>query len=124
MPTSHGADWPTVTGERFRERRERLNLTQQQVADEAGIKTYDTVAAIEQGKGSPKTRRAVDDVLTRYEEEQGMHAPPVSRAEPHMIEIEVTGDFGVRVVVKGPVEDEAEVVEAAMKLVRGMKRDA
>lgn len=107
----------------FADRRERLHVTKEQLAVEAEL-NRDTIAAVEKGGGSNPSRRKVHETLLRLEEEAGLLAAsdaPASAAQPHLIEIEVTGDFGVRVVVKGPVEDEAEIVAAAMKLVRGMK---
>lgn len=121
------ADWSVVTGDRFRERRMKLNLTQAELAAEAGIKSYETVGAVERGEGSPTSRRRIDDALTRLEAEVGIHAPaPVEQppaGQPHLIEFEVTGDFGVRVVVKGPVENAAELEASVARLIRDMKSD-
>jgi transcriptional regulator with XRE-family HTH domain len=124
MPLEHAADWSVVTGERFRERRIHLNLTQSELAEEAGIKSYETVAAVEKGKGSPSSRRRMDEALTRLEAEVGVQQEPeVAKVDqPHLIEFEVTGDFGVRVVVKGPVENAAELEASVARLIRDMKR--
>lgn len=123
MTLDREADWSVVTGDRFRERRERLNLTQEQLAVEAGIKSYETVGAVEKGKGSVSSRRRIADALARLEAEGGTEAPgvPDEPSPLHLMEVEVTGDFGVRVVVKGPVDDSAELEEFVLRLVRGMK---
>lgn len=126
MTSGHEADWSVVTGDRFRDRRIHLNLTQSELAKEAGIKSYETVGAVERGEGSPVSRRRLDEALTRLEEEAGVRnreddATTTEQAAPHMIEFEVTGDFGVRVVVKGPVENAAELEESVARLIRDMK---
>jgi transcriptional regulator with XRE-family HTH domain len=124
MTSNHEADWRTVTGERFRERRELLHLTQAQLAEEAGLGSYETVSAVEHGKGSAPSRRKVAAALDRLEEEGGTHAPaPVEEPSLHLIEFEVTGNFGVRVVVKGPVADAREIEESVARLVRDMNSE-
>lgn len=45
-----------------------------------------------------------------------------SSSEHGMVEFEVSGDFGVRVVVKGPVSDRAELEDSVLRLIRQMKR--
>jgi len=65
---------------------------------------------------------AVIRTLSDLEHEMGMDEPdPSRRAEPNLIEFEVTGDFGVRVVVKGPVENAAELEASVARLIRDMK---
>lgn len=124
MTQDSGADWPIVTGEKFRERREHLNLTQEQLAKEAGIKSYETIGAVEKGKGSVPSRRKIADALTRLEAEGGTRALAAEQPpQPQLIEFEVTGDFGVRVVVKGPVENAAELEASVARLIRDMKSD-
>jgi transcriptional regulator with XRE-family HTH domain len=120
----HEADWPVVTGERFRERREHLNLTQAQLAEEAGLRSYETVGAVERGEGSKTSRRKIGAALDRLEEEGGTHAvDPAAEPSLHLIEFEVTGNFGVRVVVKGPVEDAREIEASVARLVRDMNAE-
>lgn len=126
MTSSRGADWSVVTGDKFRERRLRLNLTQEELAEEAGIGSRDTISAVEKGQGSPGSRRRMDEALTRLEAEGGLSGDEAAEqpaAQPHLIEFEVTGDFGVRVVVKGPVENAAELEESVARLIRDMKSD-
>jgi transcriptional regulator with XRE-family HTH domain len=113
-----------ATGADVSARRTAIGMSVSALAKRAGV-DRGSLAALEEGRTVRDTTvAAVLRTLADLEHEMGMDEPdPVRPAQPHMIEIEVTGDFGVRVVVKGPVEDEAEVVEAAMKLVRGMKND-
>jgi DNA-binding XRE family transcriptional regulator len=130
MRTEHEANWSVVTGDRFRERRDRLNLTQDQLAEEAGV-SRDTVRHVEQDRAGKTSRRRVGEALTRLEfEARGEAAAGATgatvageRPEPHLIEFEVTGDFGVRVVVKGPVDNAAELEASVARLIRDMKSD-
>lgn len=116
---------PAMSTEFF-ERRARLHMTQDELAEEAGV-NRDTVGAVESGRGSIGSRRKVDEALTRLEHDAGL--PPIGSARhvpaepatPHLIEFEVTGDFGVRVVVKGPVENAAELEASVVRLIRDMK---
>lgn len=128
MSAEVAPNWPVV-GTDFLARRDRLNLTQEQLAEEADL-NRDTISAVENGKGSAHSRRKVAEALTRLEEEGGTLPPiapapePESSQEPHMIEFEVSGDFGVRVVVKGPIENAADLEASVARLIRDMKRDA
>ena len=47
--------------------------------------------------------------------------PARSVEPPGLMEFEVTGDFGVRVVVKGPVSDAAALEAAVARLVRDIR---
>ena len=127
MALNHEADWSVVTGDRFRERRERLGYTQEQIAELAGIKSYETVSAVEHGKASPRSRRSVDAALSQLEEEAFGSRAEVDDQQPapapQLMEFEVTGDFGVRVVVKGPVENAAELEASVARLIRDMRTD-
>jgi DNA-binding XRE family transcriptional regulator len=116
---------PAMSTEFF-DRRDRLHMTQDELAKEAGV-NRDTVGSVESGQGSLGSRRKIDDALTRLEHDAGL--PPIGAAvpmpatseAPHLIEFEVTGDFGVRVVVKGPVENAAELEASVVRLIRDMK---
>lgn len=105
-------------------RRTAIGMSVSALAKKAGV-DRGSLTALEEGRTvRDTTAAAIMRTLADLEHEMGMDVPePTQSAQPHLIEIEVTGDFGVRVVVKGPVEDEAEIVAAAMKLVRGMKAD-
>jgi DNA-binding XRE family transcriptional regulator len=127
MRTEHEANWSVVTGDQFRERRDRLGITQDILAEEAGL-SRDTVRHVEQDRAGKTSRRRVDEALTRLEVEARGEGAAVAtdaghREPPHLIEFEVTGDFGVRVVVKGPVENAAELEASVARLIRDMKSD-
>ena len=114
-----------ATGSDVHARRTAIGMSVSALAKRAGV-DRGSLAALEKGEAvRDTTEAAILRTLAELEHELGMDVPePARPAEAHLIEIEVTGDFGVRVVVKGPVEDEAEIVAAAMKLVRGMKGES
>lgn len=114
-------------GRRVQERRAGMGMSVSALAKRAGV-DRGSLAALEAG-GSVRdtTLAAVEKALAELEHEMGMDLPSQvdsPRTEPHMIEIEVSGDFGVRVVVKGPIEDRAELEASALRLARNMRGDA
>ena len=108
---------------RLRERRKRLGMTQGDLGDEAGV-NRDTVGAAEKDwtRVYPATLDKIVRTLERLEEEAGLTVPrPALEENAHLIEFEVTGDFGVRVFVRGPVSDADAVERAAARLVRNIR---
>jgi hypothetical protein len=66
--------------------------------------------------------RAFELALDRIEREHGHGGPDaVLSTEQGLIEFEVTGDFGVRVVVKGPIENAAELEASVARLIRDIR---
>lgn len=133
-------EWTTV-GSEFRERRLRLEMTQEQVAAEAGL-NRDTVGAVEAGKGGSKSRRQLSEALKRLEDEG--HFPPltVSEEDPEarqaetpvpapsadqprpMVRFTVEGVYGAKaLVVEGPVENVAELEAAVDRIMRRLAGD-
>lgn len=100
-------------GTRVRQRRERLGMDKQDLANEAGV-NRNTLAAIERGDSFNRTTLAkIERALDRLEEEAGINAPaPAAESNPmgDLIEFDISGDFGVHVIVKGPVHD-AELLQ-------------
>lgn len=126
MTVQREAHWPVVNGDQYRDRRVHLNLTQAELAAEAGLKSYETVGAVEKGEGSAGSRRRIEAALVRLENESGVPSRGVAQDQPdvngmQMMEFEVTGDFGVRVVVKGPVDNAAELEASVVRLIRDMR---
>lgn len=80
--------------------------------------------AVEAGKASPESvsryRRALDELEAEAGRQLGV-GRPVESVEPQLMEFEVTGDFGVRIVVKGPVSDARALEEAVARLVRDIR---
>lgn len=123
MDPQGGGEWSIVdtSGRTVRERRNRLGMSQAELGDEAGV-NRDTIGALEKGEGVRySTVRAVSEALERLEAETAAPVPEEDQDEAHVMEFEVSGDFGVRVVVRGPVGD-AEALEASVaRLVRNIR---
>lgn len=91
------------------------------LAEVAGV-NRDTIAAIEKGKGfRTSSLTKIERALGQLEEEMGIDTPITPSNPTGLVEFEVTGDFGVRVVVRGPVADLPELQRSVAELVRGMK---
>ncbi|MET1062188.1 MAG: helix-turn-helix domain-containing protein [Aeromicrobium sp.] len=117
---------PVTDGALVRARRERLGASQSDVADEAGV-NRDTVSAVEHGNARAKSRRIVEDALTRMEEEAGLPPfgqPLVERVapiegSPALMRVEVPNLHGGKaLVVEGPVDNPealAAMVDALMR---------
>lgn len=112
------------TGADVNRRRTEIGMSVSALAKRAGV-DRGSLAALEEGRTVRDTTvAAVLRALADLEHEMGMDVPgPAAPAQPHLIEFEVTGDFGVRIVVKGPVEDAAELEASVARLIRDMKRD-
>lgn len=107
-----------------------LGLSAADLARRAGI-SVDTVRKILHGKEGQATKvKAVDEALSKAADEKGISASvsPTS-TEPHgghalveeqLMEFEVGGNFGVSVVVRGPVANHVELEDAVLKLIQGM----
>lgn len=112
-------------GDDVNARRTAIGMSVSALAKRAGV-DRGSLAALEEGRTvRDTTEAAVLRTLAELEHEMGMDVPaPRQPAQPHLMEFEVTGDFGVRIVVKGPVEDAAELEASVARLIRDMKRDA
>ena len=92
------------TGRRIRERRTALRMTVKDLAARAGV-DRGRLAKLEAGDSSVRstTIGAVEAALTEVEQ---LTSPlPPQPADEGVVEFRVTGNFGVDVVVKGPVRD-------------------
>lgn len=115
----------TNEGARLRARRERIGWDVKRLATEANVHRT-TLAALEAGEGTRGTTRAkVEKALTAAEEEMGLSEmlPPESRStiQAGLIEFEITGDFGVRVVARGPVADHAILADDVTRIIRDIR---
>lgn len=107
-------------GDSVTTRRERLGLTKIALAKESGV-DRDTLADIEAGKGfQALTLAKIADALTRLEDEAGYTAAEKA-VQSGIVEFEVSGDFGVRVVVRGPIGDTEELERSVTRLIRNIR---
>lgn len=117
-------DEPAETrGKAIRRRMSSLGLNTTGLAIEAKLDRGTVGRAM---KDTPTTQEATYDrieaTLDRLEHELGHGGPDaVLSTEQGLIEFEVTGDFGVRVVVKGPIENAAELEESVARLIRDIR---
>lgn len=73
----------------------------------------------------PATWRRIEQTLDRLERTHGLDDGPdaVMSTDEGLIQFEVTGDFGVRVVVKGPIGDADALERSVARLIRDIRRD-
>lgn len=74
---------------------------------------------VEAGNATDASFVKVETVLSRLEEEMGQGS--AEGHEDDLVEFRVSGNFGVDVVVKGPVADLAELEGAVARLIREMR---
>lgn len=106
-------------GAEVKRRRKRIGMTVEDLAAEADV-SRDTLSDYEKGvrKPHPSTVRKVREALERIEHETGLDAPGRSG---DIIEFEVSGDYGVRVVVRGPIRDADELQRSVAALVQQIR---
>lgn len=104
-------------GAELRRRRETAGMTLVDLAGETGL-ARQTIARAEDGQGSRATYRQLETWFNRFDEETGANAPGASAG---LIEFEVTGDFGVRVVVRGPIGSAEELERSVARIVRNIR---
>ncbi|HET6626915.1 MAG TPA: helix-turn-helix transcriptional regulator [Nocardioidaceae bacterium] len=111
-------------GKRIRARRERLQLTQQQLSDRIGGKpTRQTIVAIEGGAGFQYTTlKKITDGLDAIEAERGITEPVVVEDED-WLEFEVRLPDGSSVVMRSTVENRAEMEGSVLRLLHGMSQE-
>jgi predicted transcriptional regulator len=101
--------------DQVRARRVRLGLSVKELALRAGV-DRGTLAALEAGDERVRDRTfgAVERALDGLETEMGIE--PNHGMGGDVVEFRVSGDFGVDVVVKGPVRDMAAMEESVARL--------
>lgn len=119
-------------------RRARLDMTQQQVADAVVAKfggkfSRDTVAAVEAGGGSPRSRHKINETLSHLEEEGGLdpidEQPPTPTSplpEPEskdkVVRFIVEGVYGAKaLIVEVPPENVSELEQAVDRIMRRLQ---
>lgn len=87
--------------ERLRARRERLGMSQAELAREAGI-NRDTVAAIERGQGFRRSSLTkLEKALDAVEEEVGIDVPPRPKESLVEFEVRIAGEPEITVIARG-----------------------
>lgn len=114
QPVSNG-----TPGDEIRRRREAMGWSVKALAAKAGV-DRGRLADIERGataRGS--TLGAIEAALAEIEEETGHDEP----ADEGMVTFRLSGNFGVDVVVQGPVTNLSELEASVERLVQSMKKD-
>ena len=110
-------------GERIQQRRARLGMSVRELATRAGV-DRGRLAALEKGEGQARatTIALVETALDQLEAEMGYDETDrlVSPEEESVVEFRVTGNFGVDVVVRGPVRDMAALEDSVGRLIARM----
>lgn len=121
-------DQARARARQIKARRERLGMRITDLAKEADV-NRGQLGEYESTKHSPSEPwiRKVENTLDRLEHETGIadESSPARPLDPEgeFVEFTVEGNLGVKVVVKGPVKNMAELQAAAERLVAGMQRD-
>lgn len=113
------------TGRRIRERRLALRMTVKDLAARAGV-DRGRLAKLEAGDSAVRatTIRAVVDALTEVEQLTGDLPREQRNDDEGVVEFRVTGNFGVDVVVKGPVRDLPALEESVNRILSRMQRES
>ena len=115
------ADLETVAetrGSRIRQRRLANGLSVNQLHKESGV-SREAIAAAEDDEASDLTYSKLEKWLDNFDQETGSETPPADTA-PRVVTFTVSGNFGVDVVVSGPVDNIDELRQTVEKLMRGM----
>jgi transcriptional regulator with XRE-family HTH domain len=101
-------------------------MTVNQLAKESGVDRM-TITKLEKGgsRYRDSTVGQLTSTLDRLEHELGFDLPAATSdlTSEGLVEISVAGDFGVSVIVKGPVRDIAELEAAASRLLQKMQAE-
>lgn len=102
-------------GEALRKWRKRNRISQAQLAEQAKVST-DTVQRAEKGGVPDETMDLLEEVRLDYDATMG--APTSSATD--VIEFKISGNFGVDLIVKGPVSDMEEMERSVMRIMGRM----
>ena len=113
-------------GQRIQQRLDALRMSDRQFSENSGIDRKTLRRAVSANANvRENTYRAIEDWLDRFEREAAGFAGLKGSGDPEddLFEFEVTGNFGVRVVVKGPARDQAALEASVIRLMREMRGD-
>lgn len=110
-----------LRGDAIKSRLDAIGVSERAFADRADIDRK-TVANAIKGESSVRLQNLarIEAALLDLEEEMGMDED--SAKAPGVVEFKVTGNFGVDVVVAGPVENLMELEEAVARLIETMDK--
>ena len=110
-----------LRGDAIKSRLDAIGISQRAFADKADIDRKTLSNAIE---GDPTVRirnlERIEAALLDLEQEMGMDEDTAK--SPGVVEFKVTGNFGVDVVVAGPVENLMELEAAVARLIETMDK--
>lgn len=107
-------------GQEVKQRRLRHGIKSlRELAAKSGI-SREAVTAAEEGTASEATYERIHAWFDRFEEEVGDDGDD---AEPGVVEFRIAGNFGVDVIVKGPVANIAELEAAVQRLIQSTQTD-
>ena len=112
-------------GQRIQQRLDALRMTARQFHEQTGI-SRDTLRKAIAGDPSVRanTYEQIETKLDGFEKQaEGFEGLKGRKPEDDLIEFELSGNFGVRVVVKGPLRDQAALEESVARLIREMRAD-
>lgn len=122
-PAESSARWPVMDskarGQAIKKRRLAHGIRSIHAFNRATKVSREAITAAENGTASDDTYDRLEAWLDRFETE--ISDESVTEAAAAMIEFEVSGDFGVRVVVRGPISDADAVERSAAQLVRDIR---
>jgi hypothetical protein len=108
-------------GQALHDRRLALGIKSvNELYKQSGI-SRDAITAAEAGSASVATYERLEAWFARFEEETGSDEP--AAPEIAMMEIEVSGDFGVKIVVRGPITDREALEQSARRIIRSIRED-
>lgn len=112
-------------GAQINRRRTRLGMGVKALAEAAGVDRGSVSKIEREGTGRDSTVGAISNALDRLEQEMGID-PPVADSElaaEGLVKFSIAGNFGVSVIMEGPVRNMAEMEAAAARLVERMQAE-
>lgn len=110
-------------GQRIQERLDALRMTARQFHELTGI-SRDTLRKAIAGEPSVRsnTYEQIENKLDGFEKQaEGFGGLKSQDPEDDLISFELSGNFGVRVVVKGPIRDQEALEASVARLIREMR---
>lgn len=106
-------------GHEVKQRRLRHGIKSlREFAEKSGI-SREAITAAENGTASDATYERIFAWFDRFDEEVGED----DNAEPGVVEFRIAGNFGVDVIVKGPVANVVELEDAVQRLIRAIQSE-